>query len=67
MKPRHEIVLVYSADLVDKWLYNKEKIDGLETAIDPPLPMLLFWKTLEETDQEGLPLYPESLRKILGD
>ena len=63
----HEIVLVYEADFVDKSLYNKEKIEGLETEMDPPIPMVLFWKTLEEIDKEGLPLYPDRLRELLGE
>jgi ADP-ribose pyrophosphatase YjhB (NUDIX family) len=63
----HEIVLVYEARFVDETLYEKEMIEGLETEPDPPLPMVLYWKTPEEIEQEGLPLYPEGLRELLED
>ena len=63
----HEIVLVYEADLVDKSYYEKDVIEGLETEMDPPHPMFVYWKTLTEIDEERLPLYPESLRELLGE
>lgn len=61
----HEIVLVFEAKFVDKALYEKEMIEGLETEADPPLKMVTYWKTLEEIEHEGLPLYPEGLREFL--
>ena len=63
----HEIVLVYEAQFVDKSFYEKEVIEGLETEIDPPLPMVIYWRTLEEIKAEGHPLYPERLSKLLGE
>lgn len=63
----HEIVLVFEADLVDKSFYDMEVIEGLETEIDPPLPMIVYWKSIEEIDKEGIPLYPEQLRELLGE
>lgn len=63
----HEIVLVYEAQFVDKALYEKDVIEGLETEINPPLPMVVYWKTLDEIDREGFPLYPDRLRDLLGE
>ncbi len=63
----HEIVLVYQARFVDKKLYEKDVINGLETEIDPPLPIVTYWKTLAEIDHEGYPLYPDRLRDLLGE
>ena len=63
----HEIVMVYEADFINKSLYEKELIEGLETEIDPPLPMKIYWKTLAEIEREGHPLYPDRLRDLLGE
>ena len=63
----HEIVLVYEADFVDKSYYEKDVIEGLETEIDPPLTMVIYWKTFSEIEQEGLPLYPDRLKELLGE
>lgn len=63
----HEIVLVYEANFVDKSFYEKDVIEGLETEIDPPLAMVVYWKTIAEIEQEGVPLYPDRLRELLGE
>ncbi|MFW9787935.1 MAG: NUDIX domain-containing protein [Candidatus Thorarchaeota archaeon] len=63
----HEIVLVFEADFADKSFYSREVIEGLETETDPPLPIQAYWKTLEDIDREGLPLYPDRLRELLGE
>ncbi|MGD9397652.1 MAG: NUDIX domain-containing protein [Candidatus Thorarchaeota archaeon] len=63
----HEIVLVYEADFVDKSFYEKEVIEGLETEIDPPLSMVVYWKSIQEIEEEGVPLYPELLKELLGE
>ena len=63
----HELVLVYEAQFVDKSFYEKDVIEGLETETDPPLQMAVYWKTLEEIDREGYPLYPDRLRNLLGE
>ncbi len=63
----HEIVLVYEADLVDKSFYEREVIEGLETETDPPLPMVIYWKTITEIEQEGIRIYPEGLRELLEE
>ena len=61
----HEIVFVYEAQFVDKSFYEKDVIEGLETEIEPPLPIVAYWKTLAEIDQERVPLYPDRLRDLL--
>lgn len=63
----HEIVLVYEADLTDKSFYEKKIIEGLETEVNPPLSMVVYWKSIEEIETEGVPLYPEGLRELLGE
>jgi len=63
----HEIILVFEAKFVDKTLYEKDVIQGLETEIDPPLPMVVYWKTLAEIEEEGHPLYPDRLKDLLGE
>ena len=60
-------MLVYEADFVDKSYYEKDVIEGLETEIDPPLTMVIYWKTFSEIEQEGLPLYPDRLKELLGE
>jgi 8-oxo-dGTP pyrophosphatase MutT (NUDIX family) len=62
-----EIVLVYEADFVDKKYYDIECIEGLEREIEPPLPIFTYWKTISEIEDEGVPLYPERLKELLGD
>ena len=62
----HEIVLVYEADLTDASLYKKEVIEGTEIEVDPPLPIVAYWKTMKEIDEEGYPVYPDRLRELLG-
>lgn len=68
----HEIVLVYEADFVDKSLYSQKKILGIEADIentllfgDGPITLKFYWKSLEEMKQEGLPLYPDGIDKLL--
>ncbi|MHA3963278.1 MAG: NUDIX hydrolase [Candidatus Thorarchaeota archaeon SMTZ1-45] len=61
----HEIVLVFEADFVDKTFYEKDVIRGLEREITPPLPIIAFWKTITEIEQEGIPLYPDGLKELL--
>ncbi len=67
----HEIVLVYEADLVDKALYEKDKIVGVEDDIDDPelygsdaLSLEFYWKSEEEMRREGRPLYPEGVERF---
>jgi ADP-ribose pyrophosphatase YjhB (NUDIX family) len=62
----HEIVLVYKAEFVDPSFYKKTVIQGIETEIDPPLPIVAYWKTLDEIEQENIPLHPDRLREFLG-
>ena len=62
----HEIVLVFEADFVDKSLYEKEIIKGTENEVDPPLPIVAYWKTMREIEEEGHPIYPDRLRNLLG-
>jgi ADP-ribose pyrophosphatase YjhB (NUDIX family) len=68
----HEIVLVFEADLVDKSLYSQTKIIGCEAEIENsflygagPITLKFHWKSLEEMKQEGFPLYPEGVDKLL--
>lgn len=63
----HEIVLVYQAEFVDSSFYKKSIIQGIETEIEPPLPVVAYWKTLDEIEQENIPLYPDRLRELLGE
>jgi 8-oxo-dGTP pyrophosphatase MutT (NUDIX family) len=63
----HEIVLVYEADLVDTSFYKKEVIEGIENEVDPPLPIVAYWKTMKEIDEEGYLVYPDRLRELLGE
>jgi 8-oxo-dGTP pyrophosphatase MutT (NUDIX family) len=68
----HEIVLVYEADLFDKSLYSQKKMIGIEADVENtllfgegPITLKFYWKSLEEMKQEGLPLYPEGVDKLL--
>ena len=63
----HELVLVFESSFVDRTFYEKELIEGLETEIDPPITITAYWKTLEEIEEEGHPLYPERLKDLLGE
>ncbi len=62
----HEIVLVYEADFTDTSNYNKDIIKGLEKEIEPSIPIVAYWKTIEEVEEEGIPLYPDGLKELLG-
>ena len=62
----HELVLVYTAEFVDPSFYMKPIIEGVETETDPQLPIVAYWKTLGEIEQEDVPLYPDGLRELLG-
>jgi len=61
-RPGHEIVLVYEADFVDRSLYEKATIQGIE---DGNIPFKAVWKPLEEFERGGSPLYPEGLLELL--
>ncbi len=67
----HEIVLVHEVDLLDKTLYEKDKIAGVEDDIDNPeiygsdaLSLEFCWKSQEEMRREGRPLYPEGVERL---
>ena len=62
----HEIVLIYEADFADQLMYSKDVIEGFD-GIETPRKVLAYWKTLEDIDEEGLPLYPDRLREFLEE
>ncbi len=59
--PGHEIVQVYDAKLENESLYGKE-IDGFEENGEI---LHCMWKSVEEIQAEGRPLYPEGLPEKL--
>ncbi len=58
--PRHEIVLVYDAKLVDASLYGTilSGIEGNET-------LKAYWRSLHEIENDHYPLYPQGLKEKL--
>jgi 8-oxo-dGTP pyrophosphatase MutT (NUDIX family) len=60
--PKHEIVLVYEADLVDAALYSSEARVGHE---DDGTPFQVMWKRLSDFGPGGLILYPDGLLSLL--
>jgi 8-oxo-dGTP pyrophosphatase MutT (NUDIX family) len=58
----HEIVLVYDGAFVDRWLYERERIEG-----EDGLPFVAIWKSLDEFGPSQPPLYPDGLAELLHD
>lgn len=58
----HEICLMYEADLVDRSLYGRGAIEG----IDPGEPLLALWKPLTDFGPGKAPLYPDGLLEFLA-
>jgi len=66
----HEIVLIYEADFVDQSMYSMNEIEGLESTNikeGKSRKVLAYWKTIEEIEEDGLPLFPERLTDFLED
>jgi 8-oxo-dGTP pyrophosphatase MutT (NUDIX family) len=61
--PGHEIVLVYSGDLVEQDLYGKEEMSGFE---DGGGQFRVIWKPISEFGPNGDPLYPDGLAELLA-
>ncbi|MCK6626289.1 MAG: NUDIX hydrolase [Anaerolineae bacterium] len=61
-QPGHEIVQVYDAEFVDRSLYEREALLGLE---DNGLTFKAFWKPLAELQNDSRPLYPSGLLELL--
>ncbi|GAB4445551.1 MAG: NUDIX hydrolase [Anaerolineae bacterium] len=61
-QPGHEIVQVYDAEFVERSLYERGTLVGLE---DSGLTFKAFWKPLIELRHNSLPLYPTGLLELL--
>jgi 8-oxo-dGTP pyrophosphatase MutT (NUDIX family) len=61
-QPGHEIVQVYDAEFVDRSLYERESLVGLE---DSGLTFKAVWKPLAELQNDSRPLYPTGLFGLL--
>ena len=59
-QPGHEIVLVYDGELVDKALYDREFVQGVEGEE----PFRASWRTLDSFGPK-LPLFPDGLVAML--
>ena len=59
--PGHELVRVYDGELVDRALYEREFIMGMET---DGQPFRAEWRTLDSFGPE-LPLFPVGLMELL--
>lgn len=62
-QPGHEIVLVYDARFVDRSLYERPFLDGLEHDINKKF--IAEWKSLDELEQGTVRLVPEGLMDFL--
>jgi ADP-ribose pyrophosphatase YjhB (NUDIX family) len=65
-KVGHEIVLLYEADFTDQSMYTKDVIEGLD-GVESQRKVLACWRTIEEIEEEGLPLYPYGLGGFLEE
>jgi 8-oxo-dGTP pyrophosphatase MutT (NUDIX family) len=61
-KPKHEIVLVYEADLIDEAFYSLEERVGHES---DGTPLQVMWKRIADFSDGGLVLYPDGLLALL--
>jgi 8-oxo-dGTP pyrophosphatase MutT (NUDIX family) len=61
-QPGHEVVIVYEAAFVDKSIYEKPALSGIE---DGGLHFEAVWKPLEDFLSGDPPLYPEGLLEFL--
>ena len=70
----HGFEMIYEVELKDKSLYELEIIEGIEDDMrNPelygfprgPIELKFVWKSLEEMNEEGLPLYPSGLERLL--
>lgn len=59
----HEIVLVYDGAFVDRSLYDRAELEGLE---HDGSSFRAVWKSLSQTREEGVPLYPSGLADLLA-
>jgi 8-oxo-dGTP pyrophosphatase MutT (NUDIX family) len=62
----HEIVQVYTGDLTDRSLYERDWIEGREETIDGFIPFRAVWVSLADCRAGGPPLYPEGLLELLA-
>jgi 8-oxo-dGTP pyrophosphatase MutT (NUDIX family) len=62
-QPGHEIVLVYDGELLDRSLYGKDFLEGIE---DGRTPFRAVWKPLAELREGSIPVYPEGLLDLLS-
>ncbi len=63
-KPGHEVIFIYEGELVDKTLYEKEVIVGLEDNGDR---FKALWRSLETFRSGRYQLYPTGLLELLND
>ncbi len=61
-KPGHEIVLIFDAEFIDRSLYARELITGIE---DDELPVRAVWRDLASAAHEEIPLYPQGLCELV--
>ncbi|MFW9927543.1 MAG: NUDIX hydrolase [Candidatus Thorarchaeota archaeon] len=60
----HEIVRIYEGAFTDESFYSSEVIEGID-GFESPRKVLAYWKTVEQIENEGLPLYPDRLIDFL--
>ena len=60
---KHELVVVFEADLVDAVLYAAEELVGRE---DDGTPFPVMWKRIADFANGGLVLHPGGLLSLLG-
>jgi 8-oxo-dGTP pyrophosphatase MutT (NUDIX family) len=64
----HEIVLVYDGKFVDKTIYERDSLEGMETGDDHAGTFRAVWKPLSFFRDGHTPLYPDGLLELLeGD
>ena len=62
-RPRHELVLVFQAELVDDPRFDGERVEG---AMENGVPLVVAWKPLSLFAEGEERLYPTGLIDMLG-
>ena len=62
----HEIVLVYDADFVNRYIYTRDVLSGIEDNLEDPV-FQAIWRSLDELSRrDSLPLYPTGLLDLVN-
>jgi 8-oxo-dGTP pyrophosphatase MutT (NUDIX family) len=61
----HEIVLVYDGKFVDKTIYEREGLEGVEESDEHAGTFRAVWKSLSFFREGRVPLYPDGLLELL--